>query len=109
MDWLELLLPIIEDIVITIVVILIGLAVKKWKDLAIKAEIKELVEDSVLFVQEKYWDYQGEQKFEEAKQWLIARLNERGINVDLPWLEALIDATVKRLRDELETWYPEEE
>lgn len=110
MDWFELLSPIVRDIVIAIVMLIVGIAAKKWQSIAIENEVKDLIVDAVLYVQEKYWDYQGEQKFEEAKLWIVQQLNERGIPVDLPWIEALIDATVKRLREELyDTWYPDEE
>jgi hypothetical protein len=115
MDWLELLLPIVKDLiiifVIAVIVPAIGAGVKWWKDLTIENWIKELVVDGVLFVQEKFWEYSGEEKFEFAKQWVIERLNEKGIDVSMEWLEGLIDAVVKQLRAEFgdESWYREEE
>lgn len=107
MDWLELLLPIVRDIMITVVLLLAGLAVKWWKNLAVENWVKELVVDGVLFVQEKFWEHTGEEKFEFAKQWIIERLNEKGINVSEEWLEGLIDAIVAQLRAEFgeEQWY----
>ena len=107
MDWLELLLPIVRDIVITVVLLLAGLAVKWWKNLAIENWVKELVIDAVLFTQEKFWAHTGEEKFEIAKQWIVERLNEKGINVSEEWLEGLIDAIVNQLRAEFgeQGWY----
>lgn len=113
MNWLELALPTIKDIliiiVITVLVPLLRAAIKWWRDLVLENWIKELIEDGVLFAQEKYWDSVGEERFELAKQWIVDKLNEKGIKVSMDWLEGLIDATVRRLRDEFnETWYREE-
>ncbi len=111
MEWVELFLPIIKDVVIIIVVAVvipaIAAGVSWWKELAIENWIKELVVDGVLFTQEKFWDLSGERKFEEAKLWIVAKLIEKGIDVDMAWLEGLIDAVVKQLRAEFgeEEWY----
>ena len=111
MDWLEMLLPIIKDVVIIVVITLvvpaIGAAAKWWKQLTVEEWIKDLVIDGVLFVQERYWDHSGMQKFELAKQWIIMRLSEKGINVSEEWIDGLIDAVVKQLRAEFgdEDWY----
>ena len=111
MDWLELLLPIIKDLVIIVAIAVLIPAVKAgvgwWKNLTMEAWIKELIIDGVLFVQEKYWEKSGQQKFELAKVWIIEQLNEKGINVSEEWLDALIDAVVKQLRAEFgdEDWY----
>ena len=111
MDWLELLLPIIKDLVIIVAIAVLIPAVKAgvgwWKNLTMEAWIKELIIDGVLFVQEKYWEKSGQQKFELAKVWIIEQLNEKGINVSEEWLDALIDAVVKQLRAEFgdEEWY----
>ncbi len=113
MEILELFLPIIKDLFIIFVVAVvipgIGAAVKWWKNLAIENWVKELVIDGVLFTQEKYWQSSGKEKFQVALEWITQRLNEKGINVDKKWLEGLIDATVKLLRDEFDDWYREEE
>ena len=100
MDWLELLSPIIRDVVIVIVLAVAGFAVKFWRNLQLEAWIKELVVDAVLFAQEKFWDHTGEQKFTQAKIWILERLNSKGIDVDMEWLDGLIDAVVKQLRAE---------
>ena len=107
MDWLELLLPIVRDIVITLVLLVAGFAVKKWQEIQLEGWIKDLIMDGVLFVQEKFWEHTGKEKFEFAKQWIIERLNEKGIKVSMEWLEALIDAVVKQLRSEFgeDEWY----
>ncbi len=113
MDWLEHLLPIVKDVliivVITVLVPLLRAAIKWWRDLVLEDWIKELVEDAVLFVQEKYWQDTGELKFEIAKEWIIDKLAEKNINISMEWLDGLIDATVKRLREEFDkTWYREQ-
>ena len=100
MDWLELLLPIVREIVLIIVLALAGLVVKWWQGLQIEGWVKEIVIDGVLFVQEKFWESTGEEKFKFAKQWIIERLKEKGINVSEEWLDALIDAVVNQLRAE---------
>lgn len=110
MDWLELVLPIVKDVVIIMVVTLIvpaiGAGVKWWKELTMEEWIKDLVVDGVLFVQERYWDHRGEEKFEIAKAWILGKLHEKGIDVDMDWLDGLIDAMVKQLRSEFgEDWY----
>lgn len=111
MDWLELLLPIVKDIVIILVVTLVvpavGAAAKWWKELTLEEWIKDLVVDGVLFVQERYWEHKGEEKFDIAMNWILDKLNEKGIDVDYEWLAGLIDAVVKQLRSEFgeEDWY----
>ena len=100
MDWLELLSPIIRDVVIVIVLAVAGFAVKFWRNLQLESWIKELVVDAVLYAQEKYWDHTGSEKFTQAKMWILERLNSRGIDVDMEWLDGLIDAVVKQLRAE---------
>ena len=107
MDWMELLLPIIRDVVIVVVLAAAGYALKFWRNIQMEAWIKELIVDAVLFVQEKYWDLSGEDKFAQAKVWIVEQLNKRGIQVDDEWLDAVIDAVVKELRAEFgdEDWY----
>lgn len=107
MDFVELFLPVIRDLVILVVVSIAGYALKFWKDLQLEHWIKDLVIDAVLFVQEKYWDLSGVEKFDQAKGWLIAYLNSKGVKVDMDWLEGMIDAAVKELRAEFgeEEWY----
>ncbi len=113
MDILEMVLPIVKDlviiIVVTIVIPAIGAAIKWWKELTIEDWIKDLVIDGVIFVQERYWDLSGERKFVEAKLWILNKLNEKGITVDDEWLEGLIDSIVNQLRAEYgaEDWYRE--
>lgn len=113
MDWLEIVLPIIKDLAIIFVVVVVvpgvQAAIKWWRNVVMEEWVRELVEDAVLFVQEKYWDHAGEDKFNYAKYWVIDRLNEKGVNVSIEWLDGLIDAAVKRFREELaETWYREQ-
>jgi len=114
MDWLELFLPIIKDLIIIVFVAVVIPAISKavswWKELTIENWIKELVIDGVLYVQEKYLNKTGLQKFELAKAWVLSKLKDKGINVSEEWLDGLIDAIVKQLRSEFgeDDWYRKE-
>jgi len=107
MDWVELLTPVIRDIVITLVLLLAGLAVKQWQNVQLEDWVKDLIVDGVLLTQERFWEHSGEEKFKFAKQWIIERLDEKGIKISEEWLDGLIDAVVKQLRAEYgdEGWY----
>ena len=108
LEILEVLLPLARDVIVSLILIAVALAWKWWKGLAIDDWIKDLVEDAVLFAQEKYWDKTGLQKFHMAKMFVLDKLKEKGIPINEEWIDALIDATVKRLRDEFEDWYGDE-
>ena len=103
MDWFELLLPIVREIVLVAALVVAGLAIQWWRTLVIEQWIKDLVEDAVFFAKEKYWDKTGAQKFEQAKKFVLNRLAERGIKINESWLDGLIDAVVGRFRDEWES------
>ena len=115
MDLMEILTPLIKEVVITLVLILAGLAANAlrkgivwWRKLLIEAWIKEVVEDGVLYAQELLWDKVGQDKFDFALTWVVDQLNAKGIAVDSDFIGGLIDAAVKRLRAEFaESWYQE--
>jgi hypothetical protein len=113
MSWVELLLPVIDQAVETllklVVIPLIWVGLQWFKNWAVDTWVKKLVVEGVMFAQEKYWAIDGEQRFEQAKAYVLERLNKYGIKVEPAWLDALIDATVKLLRDEFEDWYNKEE
>ncbi len=112
MDWVELLLPMVDQAVETllklVVIPLIWLGLKWFKNWAVDTWVKKLVIEGVMFAQEKYWQNDGKQRFEKAKLYVLERLNKYGIKVEMEWLDALIDSTVKRLRDEFNDWYNKE-
>ncbi len=109
MEWIDLWLPIVEQVVETllklVVIPLIWVGVKWFKDWAVDTWVKKLVIDGVMFAQEKYWQLDGAKRFEKAKAYVIERLGKYGIKVEDEWLDALIDATVKLLRDKFDDWY----
>lgn len=109
MEWIDLFLPIVDQVVETllklVVIPLIWVGVWWFRNWAVDAWVKKLVVEGVMFAQEKYWQVDGEQRFEKAKAYVLERLNKYGIKVEAEWLDALIDATVKLLRDEFEDWY----
>lgn len=115
MDLMEILTPVIKEIVITLVLILAGLAANAlrkgivwWRELLIEDWIKDVVEDGVLYAQELLWDKVGQERYDFAMGWIVDTLQGKGFDVDIEWLGGLIDAAVKRLRDELgDTWYRE--
>ena len=106
-EWTELLLPIISDLIIIIVLTIAGFGIKLFREWKVEQWIKEMVIDAVLFAQEKYWDLSGEEKFEKAKELLLAELKSRGFKISEEWLEALIDRMVMELRALFgdEDWY----
>lgn len=114
MDIMEMVSPLIKEIVLTLVLILAGLAANAlrrgivwWRELLIEDWIKDVVEDGVLYAQELLWDKVGQDKYDFALNWIADKLQAKGIDVDPDWIGGLIDAAVKRLREELsETWYP---
>lgn len=105
----EMVLPLVRDIIVTLVAIVAMAAWRWWKKLAMDAWIKDLVEDGVLLAQERFWNHVGAERFEKAKEFIVGKLNEYGVKVDMDWLEGLIDATVKRLRADYDgAWYRDE-
>ena len=111
MDFvIELLLPVVLELVIIGVLTLVGIIAKQWQNLQLEGWIKEMVIDAVLFIQEKYWQHSGAEKFDLAKAWIVERLNEKGINVSEEWIDALIDAVVMQMRAEFgeNSWYRNE-
>ncbi len=113
MEWVELALPIIEQVVETllklVIIPLIWIGLKWFKNWAVDTWVKKLVIEGVTFAQEKYWELDGKQRFEKAKVYALERLNKYGIKIEMEWLDALIDSTVNMLRDEYEDWYRNKE
>ncbi len=109
MEWAELWLPIIEqgiEVLLKVVIIpLLWIGLTWFKNWVVDWWVKKLVIEGVTFAQEKYWSIDGKQRFEKAKHYILERLNKYGIRVEMEWLDALIDSTVKILRDEFDNWY----
>ena len=105
MDWMELILPIVREVILVVVLVIAGAAVKFWRGWAVEQWIKELVEDGVFFAKEKFWDRTGVEKFQQAKLFILDRLAERGIHVSEEWIDGLIDSIVGRFREEWEADY----
>ncbi len=94
------------DVLLKLVIFpLLWIGVSWFKKWAVDWWVKKLVIEGVMFAQEKYWSIDGKQRFEKAKLYVLERLNKYGIKVEKEWLDALIDSTVKILRDEFDNWY----
>lgn len=75
----------------------------------INAEIetkKELAETAVLFVQQVYKHYDGQEKYNEASIWLSAQLAEKGFKISDSEIRALIESALKQCKLVFEDqWY----
>ena len=91
--------------VITAVASFIGVAIKnaytKYADTKIK---KEIVKDTVYYVEQVFKELHSEEKLNKAKEKALNWLNEKGIKISDTELEILIEAAVntfnKNLRGE---------
>ena len=87
--------------VITAVASFIGLAIKnaytKYVDTKTK---KEIVKDTVSYVEQVFKDVHGIEKLEKAKEKALEWLNEKGIKISETELEILIESAVNSLKGE---------
>ena len=87
--------------VITAVTSFIGLRIKdaytKFIDTQTK---KEIVKDTVNYVEQVYKDIHGAEKLEKAKEKALEWLNEKGIKISETELEILIESAVNGLKGE---------
>ena len=60
---------------------------------------KELAALAVKFVEQVYKDLKGEEKYQEAAQWLATQAAERGINITAEEIQGLIEAALRSLKD----------
>ncbi|HBK85521.1 MAG TPA: holin [Firmicutes bacterium] len=60
---------------------------------------KELAALAVKFVEQAYKDLKGEEKFQEAAQWLATQAIDRGINITADEIRGLIESTLRAFKD----------
>lgn len=72
------------------------------KELETKQELAGL---AVRLVAQSYNDLQGEEKYNQAAEWLVTQAKQRGINITLDEVKGLIEAAVRAFKDEFgEQW-----
>lgn len=109
MDWMNMLLPIIMELVelvikvLVIPVIVMGI---KWLSDNIKnAIIRRVVEDAVRYAQQLYHEEGGEVKYEQALEQVVSILSKYGIELTEEELAFYIESILKKVKDEVgENW-----
>lgn len=60
---------------------------------------------TVKFVEQAYKDLHGEEKYNQAAEWLSARIQELGLHITQDEVKGLIEAALRMVKDELgEEW-----
>ncbi len=87
--------------VITAVASFIGLRIKDAYTKYINTQTKkEIVKDTVNYIEQVYKDIHGAEKLNKAKEKALEWLNEKGIKISDIELEILIESAVKGLKGE---------
>ena len=85
--------------VITAVASFIGLRIKDAYTKYINTQTKkEIVKDTVQYVEQVYKDLKGQEKLEKAEEKALEWLNEKGIRISETELEILIESAVNGLK-----------
>lgn len=101
MEFLQNYLLEILATVITAVASFIGLTIKNAYTKYINTQTKkEIVKDTVNYIEQVYKDIHGEEKLSKAKEKALEWLNEKGIKISDIELEILIESAVKGLKGE---------
>lgn len=66
------------------------------KELETKQELAGL---AVRLVEQSYNDLQGEEKYNQAAEWLVTQAQQRGINITADEVKGLIEAAVRTAKD----------
>lgn len=94
----ELIQPYLLEIItaiITGIAAFIGVKIKKLYEEYVNTKVKkEVVDDTVKYVEQVYKDIHGEDKLNKAKEKALEWLNEKGISISETELEILIEAAV---------------
>ena len=108
-------MTVIENVLIILVTLAAGYAVaylrkrlgvegmqKIEAELALKQELASL---AVRFVEQAFRDLEGEEKYNQAAQWLAERAGEIGLSVTAEEIKGLIEAALRTFKDEFgEEW-----
>lgn len=111
----ELIITVVENVLIILVTLAAGYLVaylrkrlgvegaqKIEAELALKQELAAL---AVRFVEQAFRDLKGEEKYNQAAQWLSGRAREIGLSVTAEEVKGLIEAALRAFKDEFgEEW-----
>lgn len=87
--------------IITAIASFIGLTIKNAYTKYINTKTKkEIVKDTVNYVEQVYKDIHGEEKLNKAKEKALEWLKQKGIKISETELEILIESAVKELKGE---------
>lgn len=110
-----LIMVVIENILIILVTLAAGYAVAYLRkrlgvegmqrietELALKQELAML---AVRFVEQAFQDLKGEEKYNQAAEWLAERAGEIGLSITADEVKGLIEAALRAFKDEFgEEW-----
>ena len=111
MDWNVLLNELFGTYLIPAVVTVVG-AIASWVGVQLKKlytdkvntkEKQEVVQSTVTYIQQVYWDLKGEEKLEKAVETASDWLTSKGINVSDSELRVLIESAVYNMKKGFET------
>ena len=111
MDWNALLNELFGTYLIPAVVTVVG-AIASWVGVQLKRlytekvntkEKQEVVESTVTYIQQVYWDLKGEEKLEKAVETASDWLTSKGINVSDSELRVLIESAVYNMKKGFES------
>ena len=103
-DLLSILLPLLAIALVELIRRRLG--TEKMRRIQKELEAKqELAALAVQFIEQVYRDYEGEEKFDAAADWLADRLTEKGIKISTAEITGLIEAALRAFKDEFgERW-----
>ena len=111
MDWNVLLNELFGTYLIPAVVTVVG-AIASWVGVQLKKlytdkvntkEKQDVVESTVTYIQQVYWDLKGEEKLEKAVETASDWLTSKGINVSDSELRVLIESAVYNMKKGFES------
>lgn len=86
------------------------LGLEKMRKIQCELETKqELASLAIKFVEHAYKDQHGQEKYDQAANWLAARAQERGIQANPDEIKGLLEAALRMAKDEFgEQWAKQE-
>lgn len=103
-DATAIILPVLAALVVELIRRKLGL--EKMKKIQEELQAKqELAALAVRFAEQAYKDLHGEDKYNQAADWLAARARERGIKITSSEIKGLVEAALRAFKDEFgEQW-----